>query len=568
MTTADRPYSLLITDDDAAQRETLRDIFEPAGYRTFLADSGEQAIDIVRHETIHLALMDMHLPKLTGLETIQIVRQMRGGFPTILISAEQDDNLMRKALSAARLSASWPSRSAATPSSTSWRGRWRSSISRSSPTSPSPSLNGPRSPSSCSRARPLRHDIPNAQVDRSIQATLRPGRIEVEYEVSLAELTLTQELRELVGPLEGGDREAWLDLYGRETGPLNAKGFKLEVDGLPIDLAFRRFTLVLEGHPRYNFTLDGAIPPRGRLMLQDLNFTSGEGTCRLAIRGLGGVKVSGDGLPGEVSAIPIVPVWKLTDAEERRTKRVEVTYSDGGEAVATVATPAVARAIPPAQGLTALLDRASKLSTTWLALLAFSLGAAHAAQPGHGKTLVAASAIAGRGGTLCAAALALLITIVHVGSVLLVALGLWATRTARYAEIDRALARFAGFSIAAIGLWRVGRHLAGFGEHDGEDDPLRTDRSLLGLGMAGGLVPCWDAIVLIVLAEALGRLALGLSLLVAFSLGMATVLVGVGLLAGRLRSWLARDDGPDWSRRLGLAGGGALAIVGLAMLVG
>ena len=100
MTTADRPYSLLITDDDAAQRETLRDIFEPAGYRTFLAESGEQAIDIVRHENIHLALMDMHLPRLTGLETIQIVRQMRGGFPTILISGEQDDHLMRKALSA------------------------------------------------------------------------------------------------------------------------------------------------------------------------------------------------------------------------------------------------------------------------------------------------------------------------------------------------------------------------------------------------------------------------------------------------------------------------------------
>ncbi len=99
MTTA-RPFSILITDDDAAQRETLRDIFEPAGYRMFLAESGEQAIDIVRREDVHLALMDMHLPKLTGLETIQIVRQIRGLLPTILISAEQDDNLLRKALSA------------------------------------------------------------------------------------------------------------------------------------------------------------------------------------------------------------------------------------------------------------------------------------------------------------------------------------------------------------------------------------------------------------------------------------------------------------------------------------
>jgi CheY-like chemotaxis protein len=93
-------YSLLITDDDAAARETLRDIFEPAGYTTLLAESGEQAIDIVRHQDVHLALMDMHLPRLTGLETMEIVRQIRGGLPTILISADRNEKLLRQALSA------------------------------------------------------------------------------------------------------------------------------------------------------------------------------------------------------------------------------------------------------------------------------------------------------------------------------------------------------------------------------------------------------------------------------------------------------------------------------------
>ena len=100
MTTVDRPYSLLITDDDPAARESLREIFEPVGYRTLLAESGEEAIDIVQHQDVHLALMDMHLPKLTGLETMQIVRQIKGLLPTILISADHDDNLLRKALSA------------------------------------------------------------------------------------------------------------------------------------------------------------------------------------------------------------------------------------------------------------------------------------------------------------------------------------------------------------------------------------------------------------------------------------------------------------------------------------
>src|SRR6266568_2007921 len=67
MTTSDHSYSLLITDDDRGARETLREIFEPVGFRTLLAESGEEAIDIAQSQDVHLALMDMHLPRLTGL---------------------------------------------------------------------------------------------------------------------------------------------------------------------------------------------------------------------------------------------------------------------------------------------------------------------------------------------------------------------------------------------------------------------------------------------------------------------------------------------------------------------
>jgi len=100
MNSSHRPFSLLITDDDVAARETLRDIFEPAGYQTILAESGEHAIDIVRRCEVHLALMDMYMPRLSGLETMEIVRQMKGAFPTILLSGDSDDTLNRRALSA------------------------------------------------------------------------------------------------------------------------------------------------------------------------------------------------------------------------------------------------------------------------------------------------------------------------------------------------------------------------------------------------------------------------------------------------------------------------------------
>jgi CheY-like chemotaxis protein len=94
-----RPYSILITDDDPIARETLREIVAPQGYRTLMAESGEEALDLVREHEVHLALFDMHLPRLSGLETLALVRQMKGGIPAILITADQDENLMRRALS-------------------------------------------------------------------------------------------------------------------------------------------------------------------------------------------------------------------------------------------------------------------------------------------------------------------------------------------------------------------------------------------------------------------------------------------------------------------------------------
>ena len=79
--TMERPFSILVTDDDPASRDTFREIFEPVGFRTFLAESGEEAIEIVNRHDVHVALMDMHLPKLSGLETMAIVRQIKGHVP-------------------------------------------------------------------------------------------------------------------------------------------------------------------------------------------------------------------------------------------------------------------------------------------------------------------------------------------------------------------------------------------------------------------------------------------------------------------------------------------------------
>lgn len=92
--------SILITDDDLDFRETLRGVFEPQGFRTWLAGDGEEAIDIVRREEIHLLLLDMHMPKLTGLETLRLVKRFKSRLPCILLSAHCDERLVEQALQA------------------------------------------------------------------------------------------------------------------------------------------------------------------------------------------------------------------------------------------------------------------------------------------------------------------------------------------------------------------------------------------------------------------------------------------------------------------------------------
>ena len=99
--TADsKPFSILIADDDRNSRNALRDIIQPEGFETITASSGEEAIDIIRGVTIHLVLLDMHMPKLTGLETLVIVRQINATLPAILVTGDPSDSLVRAAIQA------------------------------------------------------------------------------------------------------------------------------------------------------------------------------------------------------------------------------------------------------------------------------------------------------------------------------------------------------------------------------------------------------------------------------------------------------------------------------------
>ncbi len=97
------PFHLLIADDDPRFREVLRSLLEPF-FILFEAVSGEQAIEIVEDERVDLLLLDMHMERLTGIETILIVKQMDLIKPCILITADATEELVREASQAAAYS--------------------------------------------------------------------------------------------------------------------------------------------------------------------------------------------------------------------------------------------------------------------------------------------------------------------------------------------------------------------------------------------------------------------------------------------------------------------------------
>jgi len=235
-------------------------------------------------------------------------------------------------------------------------------------------------------------------------------------------------------------------------------------------------------------------------------------------------------------------------------------------------------------------------------LVAAALGGLHAFSPGHGKTVVGAYLVGSRGTAKHAAFLGLTVTATHTSSVF--ALGLVTLFASQYILPEKlfpALSLASGAIILGMGLSLfVARlrsalgatdhahgalhhphdhlddddnsppsdshepahehthdnesafsqdhgalvHSHGGREHThmppGADGSPVTWRSLLALGISGGLLPCPSALVVLLSAIYLHRVGYGLLLIVAFSLGLASVLTGIGLAVVYAGRWLQR----------------------------
>ena len=200
-------------------------------------------------------------------------------------------------------------------------------------------------------------------------------------------------------------------------------------------------------------------------------------------------------------------------------------------------------------GFTSLIGRSHLGALVILASLAAALfwGMAHALSPGHGKTIVTAYLVGGRGTPWHAALLGLIVTATHTAGVF--ALGFVTLGLSQFIVPDRLypwLNLVSGLLVVLIGASvfssrfrhrgasaHAHAHHHGHAHHhqgpEHEQGPSR--RSLLAVGVSGGLLPCPSALVVLLAAISLHRVAYGLLLIVAFSLGLALSITGIGLVA-------------------------------------
>jgi nickel/cobalt exporter len=203
------------------------------------------------------------------------------------------------------------------------------------------------------------------------------------------------------------------------------------------------------------------------------------------------------------------------------------------------------------------------------------LGAAHALTPGHGKTLVAAYLVGERGTVGHALFLGLVTTLSHTGAIIGIAVAVQVFCGGQTPPaLQPILGLCGGLLVTGMGAWSLlarvtGRadHVHLFGGHhhhhhhaDHSHEHIGWGRLTL-LGVAGGIIPCHDAIWLYIWLVGAGLLAFALPVLLAFSAGLAAVLVAIGIAVVKAKGAVGKRWGESRAFK-------ALPILSAALVTG
>jgi nickel/cobalt exporter len=389
------------------------------------------------------------------------------------------------------------------------------------------------------------HPLGNFTVNRYDGIELSGNRVYVKYVLDMAEIPAFQERQKIT------DERA----YERALAGRIGRGLDLRIAGRPVQLAPLEHALAFPPGAAGLRTLrfEGVYASRpgidaGRLEFRDTNFANRIGWKEVVL-------TARDGAGATSSSAPATSVSRELAAypKDLLSSPLEVTTAtasvDPGSRPGTppelesreqLSSRAAIRATGDGgfAGLIARDDLGLGVILVSLAL-AFFWGSAHALSPGHGKAIVTAYLVGQRGRARHAAALGLIVTATHTIGVFtlgFVTLGL--SQFIVPEQLYPWIGLVSGLLVIGVGASvLVGRarhrraHTHGHVHHHHHDHGELGWRSLTAVGISGGLLPCPSALVVLLAAISLHRIALGLGLIVAFSAGLALSITGIGLAA-------------------------------------
>jgi ABC-type nickel/cobalt efflux system permease component RcnA len=428
------------------------------------------------------------------------------------------------------------------------------------------------------------HPMGNFSINHYSRLTVGERRIQLEYILDFAEIPTFQMFPEIRSGIAGV--KAAVGRKARTWIPQ----LQLTADGMPLQLDLDNWDV--EVHPgaaglstlRATFHLTSHWDEDARsLRLVDRNFPERIGWKEVVIRAVPPIGFP-DGNPFATdgsSGLSNYPEELLAAAPNVVDAMVRIAPVPSAGAPVP-ATAGILQSLSPRKNpdrlSTILAADAVSLRALLLGILvAFSLGALHALSPGHGKTVVASFLVGARGTARHAVLLGTVVTFTHTAGVFLLGIAvLFLSDRIVPEHIYPWIGFFSGLTILAVGVNLFRRRLGGLqhdhGSHGGShghshDVPDRiSSRNLLAMGFSGGIVPCPSALVVLLSAVAMHRVVEGLLFIVAFSLGLASVLVAIGILVVRASRLLSRFDANGRTiRYVPIASAAIISVLGLGM---
>jgi nickel/cobalt transporter (NicO) family protein len=417
-------------------------------------------------------------------------------------------------------------------------------------------------------ARPVEaHPLGNFTINHLVKVGESEGIVGLRYVLDMAEIPTFQVMRarDASGKMSGAELHSWALDEARDVAPsieVRADGTRLTLEAGTPAASTRPGA---GGLPTLYWveTYRAPIPPgTTRLTVRDESYAGRIGWKDIVV---GAATEPTDELRHYPSALLGSP-RDVTSATAIVTK--------AGLRVASGATDAAVAELPGASQIksNALSDMLARgTSNPWIVLItllaAVGLGALHAAEPGHGKTLLAVSLVGARATPKQALLLAIGLTAAHtagviiLGGLLLVA-ARWIVPEAIYPWITLV----SGAAVAILGAGALARFIHtrrgaahAYGgdtrshdlDHDhGHDHGLAGDEALTFRGvmlvaMSGNIAPCPAALVVLLAALALHEVAYGIAVVIAFSVGLAAILTGLGIALVRGAACIARKPAFD-----------------------